>query len=294
MAWLDDHPPTSPQFRHSRREAISGVVVVHTAESVMDTVGPDTGAEVVAAFIARRNDPGSYHCLVDSDSRVLLVGDDAESFQVAADGHNRHAWGVSFACRTTDLAPTDSWTRAAIVRAGAEIAAFWGRRGFCVPCSARWVTNDQVTSLRSRPDLCPHGRQRGGLVAHGQLQPADRTDAWTKHPNRPDLEQLLVAAISPTSEEDDMPPYRQWSPEDRDALASDVAAKCLYAVSGGAKAQGQPWAQQWTNLGDVVNTIFATKGGTVDPKILAAQLADVLGPELAAEVADELAKRLTA
>ena len=45
MAWLDDHPPKRSQFRDPRRERVSGVIVVHTAENVMDSIGVDTGAE---------------------------------------------------------------------------------------------------------------------------------------------------------------------------------------------------------------------------------------------------------
>ena len=61
MAWLDQHPPVRRQYRDPRRAAPSGVIVVHTAENVMDAVGSDTGAENVARFIQTRADPGSYH-----------------------------------------------------------------------------------------------------------------------------------------------------------------------------------------------------------------------------------------
>lgn len=75
-----------------------------------------------------------------------------------------------------------------------------------------------------------------------------------------------------------------------DADASLVAEKVLYAISGRAKAQGQPWAQADTNLGDVVNAIMAYRGngGAVDVNALAASIRASLGDALA----DELAKRL--
>ena len=104
MAYLDDHPnPNTPQQRRPRRAPLSGTVGVHTAESIMDTIGPDTGAENVAAFIASRSDYGSYHVLVDSDSVVVMAGDDAETWHIAESdnfgyGMNSHSWGISAAC----------------------------------------------------------------------------------------------------------------------------------------------------------------------------------------------------
>ena len=64
-----------------RRARPSGVTVLHTAENVIDLVGPDTGAEAVAAFIRTRTTPGSYHDLVDRDSALQLVPYGAEAYQ---------------------------------------------------------------------------------------------------------------------------------------------------------------------------------------------------------------------
>ena len=47
-AYLITHPPRVRQFSE-RGTTPSGVVVVHTAESTPDWVGPDAGAENVAA-----------------------------------------------------------------------------------------------------------------------------------------------------------------------------------------------------------------------------------------------------
>jgi hypothetical protein len=182
--YLIDHPPASTQFRNPRRERLSGVVVVHTAENAMDIVGVDTGAENVASFISRRADPGSYHELVDSDSVVAMMPDSYESFQVAVDGHNRHAWGISLACRSTDLHPDLAWTRAVITAAGARIAAFWQRNWIDVASAARWLSRDEALA-----------RNTPGLITHGALQPADRSDAWTRHSHREVLDRMLVDAV---------------------------------------------------------------------------------------------------
>jgi hypothetical protein len=199
-AVLDLRRPASPQQRRPRREVISGIVPVHTSEGVMDLIGPDTGVEALVEFILRRLNAGSYHRPVDSDSDAELVADDAEAFQIAADGHNRHAWGLAFACRTTDLHPESVWTRLAMLRAGVQTRAFWARNGFCIEHSARWLTRAEVEHVRARanagnPERCSHGAKVGGLCCHGDLQPADRTDAWTRHPHRAALELLMLDAI---------------------------------------------------------------------------------------------------
>lgn len=232
MAYLDERPPARPQFRASRREWISGVVVAHTFEGLFDDAGPDTGAERGAEFIRGRIDaPGSYHDLGDSDSAIQLIRDDCEAYQVAVGGHNRHAWAYCFTCRTTDLHPADGWTHRAMAVAGPRIRSFWDRNGFCADCSARWLTNAQVEHLRRHREWCHHGLKVGGLTTHGQLQPADRSDAWTRHPFRAELEQLLVDAIRgvitpDVPEEDDMALAHQ--------IAHDEATGQLWHVWGPA------------------------------------------------------------
>ena len=105
--YLEDHPPRRSQFRRIRRRKPSGVTVLHTAESMLDLIGEDTGAEGVARFICGRTDPGSYHDLVDSDSAIQLVPYDAEAFQDGT-GTNPHALSISWAIRGDGLATPDA------------------------------------------------------------------------------------------------------------------------------------------------------------------------------------------
>lgn len=95
-AYLIDHPPRQRQFR-ARGTTISGVIVMHTAESAPDTTGTDLGAEGVANFIRNRTDFGSYHWLADSDSLIDLVP--MRDFQAYGDGtgSNPHAIHISAA-----------------------------------------------------------------------------------------------------------------------------------------------------------------------------------------------------
>lgn len=196
--YLLDNPPATQQFYSSRPRPISGGVLIHTTESIMDNVGPDTGAENVAGFISRRSDYGSYHCIVDQDSAVNLVPDSYVAYHCGASGYNGVTWGISFACRTTDLNPDDQWTKNAMVNAAREIVAFWKRNGF-----------DPVASSRFIPAI--ETQSRSGMSTHGEAQPADRSDAWTRHPRRGDLEALLLKEIgkitgsnqNPEPDEDD-------------------------------------------------------------------------------------------
>lgn len=113
-AYLIEHPPRIRQFR-DRGTTISGVIVVHTAESLPDFHGPDVGAEGVARFIQQRTNYGSYHWLADSDSLIDLVP--MEKFQAYGDGtgSNPHAIHISAATqahRWKDL-PKD-WVRGTV------------------------------------------------------------------------------------------------------------------------------------------------------------------------------------
>jgi hypothetical protein len=181
--YLLDNLPVTRQFHPSRNAPLTGGIILHTTESVMDTVGPDTGAENVAAFIARRSDYGSYHTLVDSDSTVRLVPDTYTAFHVAESGYNSRTFGLSFACRSTDLNPDSAWTQAAMKRAAAELVRFWRENGFDPAACARFRPASELLS-------------GAGISTHGEAQPRDRSDAWTRHPRRADLERLLLREVA--------------------------------------------------------------------------------------------------
>lgn len=166
MAWLDDHPPARSQFRCPRRAPLSGVIVVHTAESVMDTVGPDTGAEAVARFIQHRDTPGSYHDLVDSDSTINLVDWRCEAFQDGT-GSNPHALSLSFACSYLDwprMSPArlDAFIDRGVISAVRMALHVYATRGIQIP--ARRLTRVQSEQLLP------------GFIDHGRRDPARRKD----------------------------------------------------------------------------------------------------------------------
>jgi hypothetical protein len=172
MAYLDDHPPVRSQFRDPRREPVSGVIVVHTAENVMDQVGPDTGAEGVANFIRVRDTPGSYHELVDSDSTIGLVRWTCEAFHDGT-GSNPHSFGLSFACRAADWPAMTADKRDRFILRGAQRAAAF----------ANWLENSRGIVIPAARITRDESENRvPGFISHAQRDPQRRTDPGQSFP----------------------------------------------------------------------------------------------------------------
>lgn len=212
MAWLDDHPPARSQFRCPRRADPSGVIAVHTAESVMDTVGPDTGAEAVASFIRTRSEPGSYHELVDTDSHVHLVRWTCEAFHDAT-GTNPHSMGLSFACSYLDWPKMTATKRKAFLEHGAQRAVAY----------ARWVYDKHHIVIPARHITAEQARARvPGFVFHLQLDPGRRKDPGaSQFPLDAFLARYtqLMGYTPPTpGDPHDMAPYALWKLPDTDAV----------------------------------------------------------------------------
>ena len=177
---------------------------MHTSEG---PTGPGS-ARNLAAFIARRSDPGSYACIVDSEETVVLVPPDYTTFSVAASGYNSRTWHICLAGKSAELSPDDANTQAMIARAGEAIRALWTILGIALS-NAQWIGTDALN--------------RPGLFCHGDVQ-WDRSDAWSTHPDRARLDQLLVAAINtptPSPEEDDV----------KDALIRDPRDGAVYRIT---------------------------------------------------------------
>jgi hypothetical protein len=175
--YLIDNPPASRQFWPSRNVPLTGGVVVHTTEGV----GGDDSAENTAAFISRRSEPGSYHCIVDWNSTVMLMPDDYTAFGVAADGYNSRCWMIALACKSSELAVDDWATNVMMDRAGKAIVEFWQRNGINPLDANDWIDTEVLN--------------RAGLCQHGEAQPWDRSDAFVGHPQQWALGIMLLEAI---------------------------------------------------------------------------------------------------
>ena len=178
--YLINHPPASPQFHESRNNGLSGGVVLHTTEGG----GGYQSAEATAAFISRRSDPGSYHCIVDSEpnTAVYMMPDNYTAFGVATPGFNSRCWNIAIAANSADLNPSSPETLTEIDNMGREIVAFWARNSIDPTQGVRFIGN----GVKDGP----------GLAHHGDVQPGDRSDAWARREDRELFDALLLQAIA--------------------------------------------------------------------------------------------------
>jgi len=268
-AYLVDHPPVRDQFRSPRREEPSGVTVLHTAENTPDTVATDGGAEAVARFIVTRTTPGSYHTLVDSDSRLRLIPWEMEAYQDGT-GSNRHAVGLSVATRADwwPWAPK-AWRDGAIenlAQAAAEYARWlYARRGIVIP--PRRITREE--SERRVP----------GFISHAERDPDRRSDPgawfpWTQFLTR---YAELTADLGNTPLEDDMNADQERKLDEALGLLRSLVPRPPQPVTmhgeriGQVSADGKPAADLW-RWG--LESLFRTRA--LDPVSLAQQIAERL------------------
>lgn len=194
-AWLRENPPARSQYRSPRRARPTGLTVVHTAEGVLDTIGPDTGAENTARFIRDRSEPGSYHDLVDSDSALYLVRYGDEAYQDGT-GSNPFALSISFALKTSDWRRLTPARRDAFLEQGA--VAF--RRQQQWLAAHRHPLTPLVRVSRAQSDA-----GHAGFISHGERDPARRSDPGADFP------WARFFAIC-ADQEDDMPdPADLWN-----------------------------------------------------------------------------------
>lgn len=164
--YLVRNPPVRSQFRRSRRADPSGVTCLHTAESITDLAGPDTGAEAVAHFIRTRTTPGSYHDLVDRDSALQLVPYSAEAYHDAT-GSNPHALSLSWAIRAQDWPTLPREHVHGLLMQGA--VAFARQQAWLQ--SNGWPTTPLRRITRAQSD-----RKVPGFITHGERDPGRRSD----------------------------------------------------------------------------------------------------------------------
>ena len=198
--WTADNPhaPVRANGRrfwgYPQRQDTIRCIGVHTAE----TAPFGTSAEAVARWLRdAASAPASYHRIVDSDSTVLLLPDEAVAFHIRS--FNSGSLGLSFATRARLWGQHPAWDEQAL-RRGAEVAAAWCRT-YDIP--VRWLTRQAALS-----------GQRG-FVRHSTMDPQRRTDPGAGFPAARFFD-LIEQHM-----EDDMP-YRDWPEADRQALLDDI------------------------------------------------------------------------
>lgn len=162
------------------------LIGIHTTESLFDLIGEDTGAEGVARFQSTTDRPSSYHRIVDRDSTVICLPDEATAFGIG--NLNSPTLHLSFAMRAADWSdPVKAKAARPMLERGADVAADWCRQ-FGIPLS--WLTRGLA-----------FGSARG-FVRHGTADPGRRSDPGKDFPA--DLFFELIAAR--LVQEDDMTP----------------------------------------------------------------------------------------
>jgi hypothetical protein len=209
-AYLATRETVFDQFRSPRRARPTGLVCVHTAESVLDAVGPDTGAENVAEWMTRRTGYGSYHDLADSDSVIHLVAYGDEAFH---DGTGSNPWSlsISFALRASDWPKLSAEKRRAFLRQGA--IAFARQQAWLKAHGYPLTPLRRVTRAQSDAG-------QPGFISHAERDPSRRTDPGVFFPWDEFFTACRAALAGATpSEEDDTMRYLAY----RNAADGQVA-----------------------------------------------------------------------
>lgn len=156
---LEQRKQRTQQWNKVRRHGStpSGVCVIHTAEG--------NGAGNVLAWILSRPDHGSYHRLVDADTTLKLAPWSAETFHCRFT--NPHSVGISAAVKAADWPSLDKagTGKKIIDRMAVEAADF-----------VRYMKGRGVTVPVERISRADALAKRPGFLAHGDTDPARRTD----------------------------------------------------------------------------------------------------------------------
>lgn len=223
-------------YRDSARTpaALSGVVVLHTAENATDFEGVDEGAEAVARFILSRTTPGSYHRLVDYDSRIKLVPWEWETWHETT--VNPHAVGISAAVRANDWPKLEQNRKLAIVtNMVAEAVDFHDymlkTHGIKVP-----------GRLLSRSEAV---REVPGFIGHGMIDTGRRYDPGAAFPWTTFFELYNLATRPPA------PVLTTSEPVMITEVIKAMYRRHLGRKTDPSQAEIDGWIDVYANTGDV-------------------------------------------
>lgn len=228
----------------------------------MDDVGPDTGAENVARFIQRRDTPGSYHDLVDSDSAIYLVRYPCEAYQDGT-GSNPWALSISFALAAADWPRLSPAKRYDFLEQA--VSAFRRQQAWLVSNGYPTTPLRRITKAQSDAGMA-------GFISHGDRDPGRRSDPGRDFP----WGQFLEMCATITNPEDDMP------------SADEVAAKVWEHALGERGGIGPANAADWLRHAAIHATSAAARAGDL-PAVVRAAIAEMDDVEMTDEQVDRLA-----
>lgn len=195
-AYLTVNRPRVSQWYEKRNRPLTGCTVLHTSESVMDTVGPDTGTDTLARYIQGRTTAGSYHDVADSDSDLQLIEYRHGAFHDGT-GSNNWALSISFVCRTVDWAMMSPERRRGFLRSGAR--AFARQQAYRRSVGAPLTELRRITKAQSDAGV-------SGFCYHGDRDPGRRTDPGVRPPAAFPMDEFIAecrAALAGTSTGED-------------------------------------------------------------------------------------------
>jgi hypothetical protein len=217
MAYLYENPNRHAPVRangkrfwgYPGRTSAVRLIGVHTAESLPDFTPPDTGAENVARYLSTTDRTASYHLIVDSDSHVVCLPDEATAF--GARGYNANTWHISFATQAHrwGTGKPDWWTLAVLNRA-AEQAALRAKK-WGIPIQR--ITKAQADAGQK------------GFIDHGRLDPGRRSDPGANFPWTQFLDMVTQYGqpfVPPPEPEPTPEPPPEPEPKDDYTMPNDV------------------------------------------------------------------------
>jgi hypothetical protein len=167
--YLLDNKQATPQCGKTRRNGAkaSGTIILHDAEGGTDLVAADTGAENVANYIRTRSSYGSYHRLVDRDTRIKMAPIDYETWHSVPD--NPWSVGICVAWTKADLPRMTYAQRKSyyvpFAREVLDVRAEFARRGITVPIG-RFLTSAETQA------------RKPGISTHSRTDPSRRSDPF--------------------------------------------------------------------------------------------------------------------
>lgn len=168
--------------------------VIHTAESLPDFVGEDTGAEAVSKYGAS-TERASWHDTIDSDSRIENLPHEYTAFHVA--GYNSKAVGLEIATQAAKWIDTPTgWRYSTLDRTAAWVAEVHKRHNIPIIL----LDKAQVDSGLK------------GFVGHGSLDPTRRSDPGKSFPWGYVLDKAkLIAGATPKAQTSDRNEWSSWA-----------------------------------------------------------------------------------
>lgn len=163
------------------------VIGVHTAENIPDINPPDHGAEDVAHYftINGAEHIASAHSVVDSDSTIRLLPDEAVAFHIR--NYNTIAWGIEIATQASSWSSVPTKYAEQLMDAAA------------VECARVAMKFDIPVVFRTKAQI---DAGLPGFTGHTQLDPTRRSDPgfttaqWQYFLNKVE-DEILMASFTP-------------------------------------------------------------------------------------------------